>query len=282
MRSPRLFLLLQALLTLGFPQAAWAVAVPTVPGWMGSACLVLPGLPCVTGGAAGLSNFVGGVVVPALQIIFLAIAMLFFFYYSFRLIMESDDENTVTETKSAYGYAITGAALVSLAGFFAQAFGVGAQATIINQQPVVDALDLVVRYMRLMVSAAVSLLIVYQGMRIILLQGQESEIEQQKKRFFHGLLGVAIVLLANVVVSAFFPQNNGTQILNTEFVGVINFLLEILGALALLAIIVGGIFLVVSTNDELKDRAKKSIFTAVVSLIIVLSSFLIVNFVAFV
>ena len=102
-----------------------------------------------------------------------------------------------------------------------QAFGDSAQNTLINQQPVVDALDLVVRYMRLMVSAAVSLLIVYQGVRIILLQGQESEIEQQKKRFFHGLLGVAIVLLANVVVSAFFPQTNGTAILNTEFVGVI-------------------------------------------------------------
>lgn len=261
---------------------AQAVQIPTIPQMMSSACAVLPGLPCVSGGAAGLSAFTETVIIPALQVCFLAVAVGFFFYYAVRLMLESDDENTITETKMAYGYAIAGAAAVSLAGLIVQAVGDSAQGTLVNQAPVIAALDGVVRYMRLMISAAVSCLIVYQGFRIILLQGQESEIEQQKKRFFHGLIGVAIVLIANVAVSAFFPQNDGAEILNTEFVGIINFLLEIFGALALLAIIVGGILLVVSAEDSLKDRAKKSIFTAVIALIVVLSSFLIVNFVAFV
>jgi len=269
-----------ALLTLlGGPTVVFA-QIPNVPSTM-NGCGFLGGLPCVSNGVAGLRGFIEGVIIPGLMGVFLAAAVLFFFAYAIRLIAESEDENTITETKSAYAHAIGGAAMVALAGLLAQAFGEDARATLIEPGPIWTGLDNVVLFIRLMVSVSATAMIVFQGMRLILLQGQESEIEQQKKRFFHGLLGVAIVLLANIVISAVFP-GGGAPALANEIAGIINFLLTIFGAVCVLAVIVGGIFLVVSTNDSLKDRAKKSVFTAVIALIVVLCSFMIVNFVAFI
>lgn len=283
---PRLRFIGPLLAALLYPlQAFMQVPIPQIPSQMDPCSANLaPGLPCASGGgAAGANAFVMSVLVPRLEEVFLAIAILFFFYYAIRLILESEDENTITETKSAYGYAIAGAVFVSIASLIVQAVGPGfASASIVNTAPVVTALGTVTFYFRLMVSTAVTGLIVYQGVRIILLQGQESEMEQQKKRFFHGLIGVAIVILANVIVEGFIPVGGvGPFGLAIQIVGITNFLLEILGALSVLGFIVGGVMIVVSTDEGLKDRGKKAIFTTIISLILVLVSYVIVNFVIF-
>src|SRR5690606_33535568 len=101
---------------------------------------------------------------------------------------------------------------------------------------------------------------------------------QQKKRFFHGLIGVAIVLLADVTVDYFRPGARSIGLAG-EIGGIVEFLLTIIGALAVLGFIVAGFMLVVSTDESLKDRAKKAIFATVVTMIIVLASSLIVRFV---
>lgn len=286
MRIPRLSLLGTLMTALLYPlQAFMQVPIPMVPAQLDPCSVNLaPGLPCASGGgAAGANAFVISVLVPRLEEVFLAIAILFFFYYAVRLMLESEDENTITETKNAYAYAVAGAVFVSIASLIVQAVGPGyATTSIINTAPVVSALSTVTFYFRLLVSTAVTGLIVYQGIRIILLQGQESEMEQQKKRFFHGLIGVAIVLLANVIIEGFVPIGGvGPFGLAIQIVGIINFLLEILGALSVLGFIVGGVMIVVSTDEALKDRGKKAIFTTIITLILVLCSYVIVNFVAF-
>jgi len=241
-------------------------------------CGFAPGLPCGSGGASGAVAIIAGTIIPALQYIFYAIALGFFFYYAVRLVLESEDESTITETKTAYGYAIAGAVMVSLVDNIIAAVGPGyASSTLINAAPVNDGINNVVLFMRLMVATAVTAMIVYQGFRMILLQGQQSEMEAQKKKFFNSLLGVVIVQLAFVVVNAFFP-GSGSSALAVEIVGIINFLLQLLGALAVLGFIVAGIMMVVSTDEGLKDRAKKAIFTTIITLVLVLVSFVVVQF----
>ncbi len=232
-----------------------------------SGCGFVPGLPCGSGGAAGAVAIIANTIIPALQYIFYAVALGFFFYYAVRLILESEDESTINETKTAYGYAITGAVMVSLVDNIVATVGPGyASASLINAAPVNDGVNNVVLFMRLMVATAVTGMIVYQGFRMILLQGQESEMEAQKKKFFNSLLGVVIVQLAFVVVNSFFP-GAGSSALAQEIVGIINFLLQLLGALAILGFIVAGIMMVASTDEGLKDRAKKAIFTTIITLV---------------
>lgn len=243
-----------------------------------SVCGLVPGLPCASGGADGAVSFTQAIIIPALMSVFIAVSLLFFFYYAVRLMLESEDESTIAETKSAYGYAIAGVAVVSLSQFIVSGTGIGT-ANIVDAAPVQSAVGLVIDYLLAMTSAAVTAMMVYQAFRIILLQGQESEIEQQKKRFFHGLLGVAVILLAGPLVNGFLPGST-SGLLATEVVGVINFLLTAFGALCVLGIVVAGIMMTISTDEGLKDRAKKAMFATVVSLIVVLCSYLIVQFIA--
>ena len=62
------------------------------------------------------------------------------------------------------------------------------------------------------------------------------------------------------------------------FVGIINFTLTLIGALAVFTIIIAGLLLVLSIDENLKDRAKKAIVVAVVGLIIALLSYILVRF----
>lgn len=241
-------------------------------------CGFAPGLPCASGGAAGAMGIIAGTIIPGLRYIFYGVALAFFFYYAVRLVLESEDESTINETKTAYGYAIAGAVMVSLMDNIISAVGPGfASSTLVNAAPVNDGINNVVFFMRLMVAVAVTGMIVYQGFRMILLQGQESEMEQQKKKFFNSLLGVVIIQLAFAVVNAFFP-GSGSSALAVEIVGIINFLLELTGALAVLGFVVAGAMMVLSTDEGLKDRAKKAIFTTIITLVLVLVSFVIVRF----
>jgi hypothetical protein len=251
---------------------------PVIPTTV-SPCGLAPGLPCGSGGAAGASAFTINTIVPALETVFLAVAIAYFFYYAIRLMLESEEDSIVSETKSAYSYAVAGAVIVSVSGLIAQAVGPGfATATLINPAPVTSGLDAIVFYIRLMVSAAVSAGIVFQGFRIILLQGDEGEVSQQKKRFFNGLIGVAVVTLGNIIVEGFLPSS-GPGMLTIQIVGICNYLLEIFGALCVLVFLAAGFMLVISTDEALKDRAKKAMFTTTISLIVVLSCLIIVNFV---
>ncbi len=240
-------------------------------------CFAALGLPCLPApGALGLAAYAEAYILRGAMAAFLAIAIWFFFYYGVRLLLEGEEESTISETKSAYGYGIAGAAIVSLAGIFADAFS--DPTDIVDPEPIRDSLALVIRFMFLAVSISVTAAIVFLGVRLILLQGNESEIEQQKKRFFHGLLGVAVILLADVIVGAFLP-GYGSVVIAQELVGIINFILTLLGALAVLAVIIAGIMLVVSVDEGLKDRARKTIFTTVIALIVVFCALLIVRFV---
>ncbi len=263
------------------PRLVWAQGIEINP------CF-LEGLPCISTfggiGTEGLANFADAIVLTGLRIVFLAMAIAFFFYYAVRLILESSDENTITETKSAYGYAIGGTAIVSLVSYIVGAFNppsAGGITPVIEPSQISEGLGLVILFFRLIVSIAVTTTIVFLGVRLILLQGNESEIEQQKKRFFNGLLGVAIVLIADYIIGAFVPTSfggSGVESLALQIVGIVNFLLTLFGGLALLGFIVAGLMLVISTDETLRDRAKKAIFTTIIAMAIVLCSYIIVHF----
>jgi hypothetical protein len=264
---------LRLLPSLGFllPGIAHAQIVPCPLGAI---------VPCGVGGAVGVSTFVGTEIIPAAKIAFAGIMLIFFVYYAIRLILESGEESTVTEIKGAYGQAVTGAVFVSVAGLFVASVGNSASATLINSQqggPIWEIFGTMITYGKWLMGTLVLVFVTFQGVRLIILHGEESELEKQKQRFFNGLIGVAIVLLASAIVNTVVGSNAG--ILGGEAKGLANFLLEVFGALAVLSLIVSGIFLVVSTDEALKDRAKKAVFASVVGMIVVFASYMIITYV---
>lgn len=250
------------------------VNLPTVPAVV--PCPV-PLIPCGSGGAAGAAAYLIGNIFPAARIVFIATAILMFTQYALKLLFDPDSSETVSSAKLAYGYGIIACAIVGVATFIVDAVGQNARATIINDAPIYSAVGNIVLYMRLMVATLVTIFLLIQGIRLIVKQGSDDEFQNAKTQFIHTILGIAVILVANVLVTAFFP-GAGSVLLATEIVGIINFILTILGALAVVVIIIAGIMLVFSVNDGLKDRAKKAIFVAIVGLIVALLSYVIVRF----
>lgn len=280
------FAAITAFLSLFMPETA-SMAIIQVPTNVGTNPCILGSLFCPGGGVSELARYIETTLFGGMQILFTALAIAMFAQYGIRLALESSDESTISEVKSAYKYAVVGAVIVTVASFIVRAvgqpdavLGVGSNAAVlVNAGVVTDGLGEIELFLRIMVATAVGAVIAYQGIRLIILQGNESEVEEQKKHFLHALIGVAIILLANVVVSSFIPGNNGSAELAVQIVGITNFLLVIIGGLAVLSFIVAGILLILSTDEGLKDRAKKIIFTTIITMIIVLCTYTIVNFI---
>jgi uncharacterized membrane protein YozB (DUF420 family) len=81
-------------------------------------------------------------------------------------------------------------------------------------------------------------------------------------------IGVAISLVAFAIVHA--VADNDPGLLVEEMKGIILFLLTIFGTLCVVALIVAGVFLVISFDESLKDRAKKVVIGTLTALVFVL------------
>ncbi len=271
----RIGALLALALTLLIPVAADAqVVLPTVPSIV--PCPV-PFIPCGSGGAVGASAYLWNNLFPAARILFIATAILMILQYSVKLLFDPDSQETSNSTKQAYGYAIVSCAIVGIATYVVEAVGQGARTTLINPEPLETGIGNIIFYMRLTVAILVSLFILIQGVRLIAKQGSDEEFQNAKTQFIHCIMGIAVILVANVVVAAFLP-GSGSVLLADEIVGIINFTLTIIGAMAVFTIIIAGILLVVSVDEGLKDRAKKTILVAVVGLAIAFVSYILVHF----
>jgi hypothetical protein len=259
------------LLGLLLPSAAYAQIDP---------CPLDGVIPCGAGGAVGVRTFVWTEIIPEFKLLFAGVMLIFFVYYAVRLILESGEESTTSEIKNAYGQAMTGAVFVSVASLFVAAVGNDASMTLINSDPGGPAFAIfesLIKYGKYLMGTLVLIFIAFQGVRLVILHGQESEMEKQKQRFFHGLIGVAVVLLASAMVNTVTGNNAG--ILGTQGKAIANFLLQIFGFLVVVSFIVSGIFLIFAVNDDLKDRAKKALFASVIGLIVVFASYMIVTYV---
>jgi hypothetical protein len=266
-----LFLAALALLPAGVDAQ---VTLPSVP--VTNPCPV-PFIPCGGGGAAGAGAYIWNNLFPAARILFIATAILQFTQYGLKLLFDPDSADTVSSTKLAYGYGIIACTIVGIATFIVDAVGQSARATLVNDAPIYAGIGNIVLYMRLVVATLVTVFILIQGIRLIVKQGSEEEFKNAQTQFIHCIMGIGVILLANILVSAFLP-GSGSVLLAAEIVGIINFILTMLGVLAVISIIVAGILLVISVDESLKDRAKKAITVAVIGLIVAILSYIMVRF----
>lgn len=232
------------------------------------------GLPCWGGGAdlelgvrlaLGAKTAFGG----------LLFAMLIF--YGFKLILGADNDSTVGEVYSAYAHAAIGTILAGGALALASTFAtpVTMSPALVNQMPGNSMLMYVIMTFKALLAAGLIFNIGYQAYRLITSQ-DESQTEKAKKQFIYGMVGAVIVTLANSAVSAF--SGGGIGIVSIEAIGIANFLGTILGAFAFIAMIVAGIFLVISVDEQYKDRAKKVMTTAMIVLGVTLAAATLVRF----
>ena len=214
--------------------------------------------------------------VQVIRTVFIGVAALYFGWAALMLIVYGEDDATVTEQKRAFGHSAIGMGIIGIASLLVQTFAPSAVGTsLANPTPFQDAADRVTDYVTIATGAFLVFLIALAGFRIIVLQGNESEIEKQKKSFFNGLLGMVVLLLARIVVFTIVGAANGGALdaLIREIAGVAKFLLEIVAGLAVISCLASGLFFLMSLGaDERRQRAKRILSSTVIILIIVVTA----------
>lgn len=232
----------------------------------------IPGIPCDTGG--GTDAEVISILLNGAQIVFVSVLSAMLIFYGARLIMGADNDSTISETYQSYAYAVIGTILAGSAILFANTFTVPTGDAIISADPTNVVLAGVITAFKAILYSAVVFNIFYQGFRLVSSQ-DESQTEKAKKQFIYGLIGAAIVLLAEPLVGGFISKQSGVA--GTQAIGIANFLGAILGALAVIAMFVSGLYLVFAVNEQNSDKAKKVLSGAVIVLIITIMSLALIN-----
>lgn len=247
------------------------IALGVFLGLMPVAALAQGINPCPLGDlacpGASADAYFASILSTGAKVAFAGVLFAMLIWYGFRLIIGADNESTVTESYNAYAYAAIGSVLAGGAFVFANSFATPTQ--LVNQAPANNIIFSIIRTLRALLFVALVFNIFYQGYRLVSDQ-DESQAEKAKKQFIYGMIGAAIVILADRVVVAISGVNVG--ILSTEIVGIANFLGTILGAFAVIALFVAGLWLVFAVNEQNADKAKKIITAAFIVLAITMVS----------
>ena len=288
MRTTKISLsgLLAVLLVLA-PTLALAQVVPPLgipPGSFTAFC-ASTGL-CAASGSVGialLTTFLLNLV-QVIRVVFIGVCTAYFAWFALMMIAKGYEENTLTEQKKAFGYSAMGLGIVGVSSLLVQTFVPGSTGgNLVNPLPFTIAANLVADYITIATGGFLIFVISMAGFRIIALQGNEAEVDKQKKNFFNGLIGIMILLLARIFVfsivggSPISGAPAGPSIQIAEVAGIIRFLLEIVATLAVVAFIGAGFFYLISlANDERKQRAKRMLLSTLIILVIVVTSHTIV------
>lgn len=227
----------------------------------------IPGLPC-----GSLPEYLG-TIASRLLFMLIAITAAMAIFYAVRLAAASSDESTITETRGAYLHMIFGAVVAAGAAFLAATVPPGSYGFFAGPA-ISGVLVPVARFFFAMTATALTINIAYHGGQLIFGQ-DDGAAGNARQGIFRGVIGLSIVLLAGIVTGAFATSSSGA--LAEEILGIGNFIITIFGVLALVSMVVAGIFLVVSADEQLKDRAKKVIITLAVAVIVVMAGAVIIR-----
>ncbi len=254
----------------GLIAALYPTGVAAVGLTPGNACVSGTGISCNPNVNTTLVNLATAGITA-----FGAFLFAMFVFYGFRMLVSSSDENVQTETRKAVVFAIFGAVLVAGSRIFANSFT--------NWGTIVDSGNLeanvltpVKLFIEGLVGIALIVTITFQGIRMILSE-DESQSSAARKRFIEGLIGAIVIVLLDTIVDAFIPTGGGMTNFTTEMAGIGKFMATIFGFLATVTIIVGGIMLVASVNDTLKDRGKQLIIGGIIGLVVVWMSYALIH-----
>jgi len=156
-----------------------------------------------------------------------------------------------------------------------------------------------IKYFQTFVAAAAVFMLFLAGFKMVAADGNDEIISQQKKMIPWVFAGLGTILISEVFVSIFMPEDEVTKNIagqsydtieittpgidqitsfSAQVGGVTNFVLTFSGAVAVLALVVGALYLTTAVaNPEQAEKAKQIILGAVLGLVITISAYAVVN-----
>ncbi len=141
----------------------------------------------------------------------------------------------------------------------------------------------IIGLVEIFVGAAAVLVIVIRGIMVITSVGEEEAITKAKKHIIYALVGIATVILSEVVVRGVIFPEAGKELPDVQagrfiLINIINYLSGFVAIMAFVGLFYGGYRYVMSAGDEeMNEKIKKLIIGALIALLLSLGAFALVN-----
>lgn len=245
-----------------------------------------------------VNTLVGGLIAAARNLLG-AVAIIMFIYAGFRMVIGWGKEDVYSKQRLNLLYAIIGLAVVGLAGEMAQIFSVEGGGFIKDPNQILrtailfdERTQIVITFLKYTIGAIAVLMIIRSGLRMITMGQQEDKVALDKKNLIYGGIGLFMVLMAdNVINNVFYkvdlsryPGAEGAQPAIdapagvSEIVGATNLIISIVGPLAILVLVGGGIMYITAGGQEDRmEKAKKLIIATLAGILLIYGAFAIVS-----
>lgn len=256
--------------------------------------------PCPEGdtGTAVAKNLVGKLVDNTRYIVG-TIAVLLIIISGVKLITAGGNEEVFTKQSTALVFGIVGLFVIGLAGEIAEIFSPERGGFLRDPNVAIQksrlfnrTAEIIITFIKYIVGSVAVLFVVRNGLRLVLLGGNEEEVAKDKKNIFYGMLGLIVILISNPIVNKVFFKIDTSKYpgleavqpgvdpkrLVGEIAGMTNVVAAIAGPFALLSLVAGGLMYILAGGEEEKiGKAKKIIMWSLIGLVIIYGAFAIVS-----
>lgn len=221
-----------------------------------------------------------------------AIAIILIIISGIRMIFAQGEESIITDQKRSITYAIVGlVAILLIERMIDILYGPTGVERIALSTDVESAFSTevygLINFIKAIIASIAILFIIISGIKSITAAGEEEKITKQKKSVMWIIIGLILLAVDQIIVKNIFGApvkeqadqiiaSNVTAIINTLGT-VIQFALGFVGLIALGALIYGaGMMIANYGNDEMVQKSKKIVTSAVIGIIIIISAYTLV------
>ena len=246
-----------------------------------TAFLVAPEACLAAAGAQQLVGFIQAHIISQALTAFWGISWAAMFYYAVRMVIDAYKDEAYTNTTNSFIHAFIGFCVIACAAAFANAFGVGAlsasNVTTVNPSLLGTSISSVSSFIVEMSGGIFVLMIVLAGIRMVTTQGEQGAFDKAKHLLVINCAGVVLMFIAYAIVMGVAGVSAPTIVV--ELRGIALFLLEVLGFICVIALIIAGVYLIVSIDESYRDKAKTIIIGTLITLVVLIAAYaLIVTF----
>jgi len=290
------FILILGLMLFVLNISAFAANLPD----SGKESFISSNLP-VPSGSDGVSMFKEVVLSTASYVKTLAavFGILMIVLIGVKMVVKSDDEDTITTSKKGLTYAIIAFVLLSMSEDIAKIFDMSKGTILGSPQEILKRVNifdkqvaLIMTFVKYIIGAVAGVTFTRAAVKMVVSGGDEEEQGNAKKMLMYPIaalmmLFVGEIFITKVIYKVDTKVYSGITGVHPSFdakegidqmVGITNFIVGFVGPVAVLALVIGGLMYSFSAgNEDTMEKAKRIVIAAFVGIIIIYGAFAIVS-----
>jgi len=224
-----------------------------------------------------------------------------------KLVINGESEEDVTTVRRGVIYSLIAFLIISMAKDLANVFDMGsnpnctdANCTILSSPTEIvkrvrlfdKQVEIFITFIKYMIGAYATIMIIRSAIKLVTSGGDDEETSKHKKGIMYSVAGLMLLLAGDTIIKKVFyitdwkkySTAKGAEIaVNAnegirQIVGITNFIVSIIGPIAVLLFLVAGIMYATAGGEEEKmEKAKRILVTTIVGVAIVFGAFAIVS-----